>query len=163
VRSHGWVTRPSHAIRSSWFRSIHNYAKKLAGVHVHGDLQGARERLSAFIVASAKDTACEAGFGWSARLDAPDQYSVLREHHEQVLGAGSPLHVSSHNSGNVIFTSPEVNHAFRFWHDMHHVKFGLSSKCSLMRSNWRCGTSKQVQKAGFSFSDGARGSVFSRC
>jgi hypothetical protein len=116
---------------------------------VQEDLQGARERLSAFIVASAKDTAHEAGFGWSARLDAPDKYSVLREHYEQVLRVGGPLHVSSYNSGNVIFTSPAVNHAFRFWHDMHHVKLGLSFKFvdEIELALWHLA---QVQVAGFS-------------
>ncbi len=129
-------------------RPPYNYVKKLAGVHVQADLQGARERLSAFIVAEAQATAHDAGFGWSARPDAPDKYPLLREHYEQVRRSGGPLHVSSYNSGNVVFTSPEVNHAFRFWHDMHHLKLGLSFKFvdEIELGLWHL---EQLQRAGF--------------
>lgn len=89
-------------------------------------IEVARQNLSAFVLSQAKVTAHEAGFGWEARPDAPDKYPLLQEHYQQIKISGGALHVSSYNSGNIIYTSPEVNHAFRFWHDIHHLKLGLS-------------------------------------
>lgn len=90
------------------------------------DIEVARRNQSAFVLHQAEQTAHAAGFGWEARADAPDKYPVLQEHYEQIKRSGGPLHVSSYNSGNIIYTSSEINHAFRFWHDMHHLKLGLS-------------------------------------
>ncbi len=88
----------------------------------------ARARLSDFITQQARNTAHQVGFGWLQSLDAPDKYSLLQEHYAEIQRSGGALRVSSYNSTNVIFTSPEVNYAFRFWHDMHHLKLGLSFK-----------------------------------
>ena len=92
------------------------------------DIEVARRNLSAFVLNQAEQTAHGAGFGWEARADAPDKYPVLQAHYDEIKRSGGPLHVSSYNSGNAIYTTPQINHAFRFWHDMHHLKLGLSFK-----------------------------------
>lgn len=40
--------------------------------------------------------------------------------------AGRPLPVSSENCEDIVYPDAEDNIAFRFWHDMHHVKLGLN-------------------------------------
>lgn len=55
--------------------------------------------------------------GWDVSADAPETYEELQDHYrftKRVL-------VSNQNSGSTIYASAEVNHAFRAWHDYHHI------------------------------------------
>ena len=62
-----------------------------------------------------------AGENWIANDLAPSSLADITNHwwlnHGQVW-------VSSLYSGNTIFGSPHVNHAFRAWHDRTHIKLG---------------------------------------
>lgn len=91
-----------------------------------GNLAHARRLLSAFITTHADATAQRLGFGWTAGPSAPSTYQQLRGAVAHCQATGEPLLVSSEHSDSVIYTRPEVNHAFRFWHDVSHVRRGLS-------------------------------------
>lgn len=53
--------------------------------------------------------------------DAPSTYRQLQEH----MDAGKTMIVASEGSNNTIFAVPEVNFAFRAWHDWCHWKGGF--------------------------------------
>lgn len=90
------------------------------------ELAEARQRLSAFINQQAGELAGRLGFGWRPVVNAPSTYQQLRGALDHSLNTLEPLPVSSENSASVIYDSPEVNFAFRFWHDVSHVQHGLS-------------------------------------
>lgn len=90
------------------------------------ELAEARQQLSAFINQQAEDLAGRLGFGWRPVMDAPSTYQQLRGALDHSLNSLEPLPVSSENSASVIYDGPEVNFAFRFWHDVSHVQHGLS-------------------------------------
>lgn len=60
----------------------------------------------------------------------PATYEELKRH----LDAGNKLLVAREGSGKTIFGAPEVNYAFRAWHDWCHWKgefdFSLSGECA---------------------------------
>lgn len=90
------------------------------------ELAEARQLLSAFIVTHADATVERLGFGWKPTAEAPSTYQQLRGALAHSLVTGEPLPVSDEHSGSVIYTRPDVNYAFRFWHDISHVQHGLS-------------------------------------
>ncbi|SDB87263.1 hypothetical protein GA0111570_105313 [Raineyella antarctica] len=90
------------------------------------ELQAARQQLSAFVDQQADDLAGRLGFGWHPVVDAPSTYQQLRGAIDRSLATKEPLPVSSENSASVVYDRPEVNFAFRFWHDVSHVQHGLS-------------------------------------
>lgn len=90
------------------------------------ELAEARQQLSAFIRQQADELAGRLGFGWRPVMDAPSTYQQLRGALDHSLDTQEPLPVSSENSASVIYDGPEVNFAFRFWHDVSHVQHGLS-------------------------------------
>lgn len=90
------------------------------------ELAEARRQLSAFINEQADELAGRLGFGWRPVVDAPSTYQQLRGALDHSLNILEPLPVSSENSASVIYDDPEVNFAFRFWHDVSHVQHGLS-------------------------------------
>ncbi|WOQ17596.1 hypothetical protein [Raineyella sp. W15-4] len=90
------------------------------------ELQAARRQLSAFVDAQADDLAARLGFGRAPVVAAPSTYQQLRGALDRSLTTKDPLPVSSENSATVIYDRPEVNFAFRFWHDVSHVQHGLS-------------------------------------
>jgi hypothetical protein len=85
-------------------------------------LKSARESLSAFVVRQAEEAAEHEGFGWHASELAPSTYEAVRREYRGSQLSGLPYRVSSLHCENIIFTSPEANHAMRFWHDMEHVR-----------------------------------------
>ncbi|MFD6516556.1 hypothetical protein [Rhodococcus sp. NPDC060176] len=86
----------------------------------------ARETLSSFIDFHAEQTAEAIGFRFVPTRDAPNTYSALCTAFERSIQTKEPLPISNQNSGSVLFTSPEVNIAHRFVHDIHHCLLGLS-------------------------------------
>lgn len=90
------------------------------------ELKLARLELSRFVRYQAERTQRQLGFGWVAEENAPSTYQQLREAYQQSVATGEPLAVSSQFCDDTAYARPEDNHAFRFWHDTHHVEFGLS-------------------------------------
>lgn len=85
-----------------------------------------REHLTHFVLDRAAFLVDNLGCSWTAQADAPDTYPALRRAFAHSRVTGEPLPVSNENSDSVIFTNPDVNYAFRFWHDCSHVLQGLS-------------------------------------
>jgi hypothetical protein len=54
--------------------------------------------------------------GFDVSADAPDTYHKLKSH----LDAGNRMVVYGGGSEGTIYGDPEVNHAFRAWHDLCH-------------------------------------------
>jgi hypothetical protein len=62
---------------------------------------------------------------WVACEDAPSTYDgLVRVWHGKL--AGAPLPVYSGGCEATIYGAPEVNHAFRAWHDAVHVRLGAA-------------------------------------
>ena len=93
---------------------------------VTDEITEASEILSSFIEEAARRTVEEVGFGYELTLEAPNTYPVLREAFDRSLATGAPLPISSENSEAVIYAQPSVNGALRFWHDVNHVRRGLT-------------------------------------
>lgn len=89
-------------------------------------LKLAQLELSRFVRYQAEQTQRRLGFGWIARQNAPSTYQQLRDAYRQSAATGEPLPVSSLFCDDTVYARPEDNHAFRFWHDTHHVELGLS-------------------------------------
>lgn len=108
----------------------------------------ARIAISKFVRRTAKATAAEVGFGWIATEQAPSTYQQLRGAYAASLTTGQPLPVSSLNNDSSVFMRPEDNLALRFWHDVHHVRFGLSFALAdeLELASWQLA---EAEKAGF--------------
>ncbi|MDX1870712.1 hypothetical protein SBI67_01135 [Mycolicibacterium sp. 120266] len=117
------------------------------------DVIDAADVLSAFIEQAAARTAEEVGFGYVLVPDAPNTFGPLTDAYAHSLATGEPLPISSENSDDVIYRSPSINGALRFWHDVNHVRrrldFGLVDELEL--SLWHLG---ELEKAGH-----ARGSL----
>jgi hypothetical protein len=86
----------------------------------------ARTDLTWFIRERARETVKEVGFGWVGSQSAPSTYQQLRGAFAHSESTGAPLVVSDQNCDSAIYAMPQDNVAFRFWHDVHHVKLGLS-------------------------------------
>jgi len=96
-----------------------------SAVSAHELLQ-ARQTLSFFVEHEAGQAAAEVGFGWVSDEVAPDRYDVLLAAFERCRASGEPLTVSSLFCDSTVYTDPKTNMAFRFWHDVSHVRLGLS-------------------------------------
>jgi hypothetical protein len=86
----------------------------------------ARADLTWFIRARARETAKEVGFTWQGTPHAPSTYQQLRGAFAHSESTGDPLPVSDQFCDTTIYVMPQDNIRFRFWHDVHHVKLGLS-------------------------------------
>jgi hypothetical protein len=108
----------------------------------------ARERLSDFVVDMANVTKKELGFSWVATPNAPDNYPALIDAYQHSVMTGEPLPVSSLHCDNVIYSGVFTNMEMRFWHDVHHVRLGLSfnGQDELELGLWH---STQMRNAGF--------------
>ncbi|MCW2785007.1 MAG: hypothetical protein JWP74_1524 [Marmoricola sp.] len=95
-------------------------------VEFEADYARARQTLSRFMTAQANHAADSLGFGWTGVPDAPSTYETLTEAHRVSARTGIALPVSSLHCDTAIFTHPEINHAFRFWHDTLHIATGLT-------------------------------------
>lgn len=82
----------------------------------------ARKRYSDYITFAAGKRRIRLGFGWSAVPElAPETYEGLVNEYQHCLNTLQPFLVWSGASDKTVFTSPQINHAFRFVHDTDHV------------------------------------------
>ena len=89
-------------------------------------LQKGRAELTRFVRGQADQTRRELGFGWAGAAAAPSTYQQLRSAVAHSQATGDPLLVSSLFCESTVYDSPEDNIRFRFYHDVHHVRLGLS-------------------------------------
>lgn len=87
-----------------------------------GELFEARFELSQFVELMADQTRDRLGFRWAARPDAPNTWTALREAWQHSLSTGEALPVFDGANSSTIFTTPKANLAYRFWHDVTHLK-----------------------------------------
>lgn len=113
------------------------------------DIREASATLGRFIKQEALRTAEELGFDYVLTADAPNSYPALCQAFAHSAATGAPLPISSDNSEAVIYSTPSVNGALRFWHDVNHVRrqldFGLVDELEL--SLWHLG---ELESAGYS-------------
>ncbi len=86
----------------------------------------ASAELGEFIKEQAALTAEQVGFAYELRPDAPSDYPTLLRAYLHSATTGKPLSILSENSESVIYPDPAANFALRFWHDINHVRQGLS-------------------------------------
>ena len=84
----------------------------------------ARARLDRFVRAQAGAMRDLAGFGWQGDPHAPGDFRGLTEAYVRSQLSGVPLPVSDAHSDQTIFGSRRGNLAFRFWHDLTHLRLG---------------------------------------
>jgi hypothetical protein len=121
---------------------------------ISGDalLAVAKANLSRFIHIQARATARLVGFGWEPTDQAPADFLALRRAYLASSLTRRPLPVSSEHSDGTIYDDAETNYAFRFWHDVIHVRlacgFDLDSEVTVARAQldvlaaagWRAGS-----------------------
>lgn len=89
------------------------------------DMIATSQALSRFVVGQAERIRIGQGIRWHAVPDAPNTWEDLYYAYLSAKKKGFYLPVSSLHSDNSIYTTPEVNHACRYWHDMLHCVHGL--------------------------------------
>jgi len=85
-------------------------------------ITAARTNLNRFVLVQAGATAQLVGFGWQADPDAPADYRSLLTAYVRSQVTGCPLPVSNAYTEPSIYGTTEGNLAFRFWHDVTHVR-----------------------------------------
>lgn len=85
-------------------------------------LVAACETLTEFVWERADATRARTGVDWAFTPDAPNTYKALRQAWETSLSTGAALPVLNDHSESVIFTEPEGNLAYRYWHDVTHLE-----------------------------------------
>jgi hypothetical protein len=78
--------------------------------------------LGQFVLVQATATQQLAGFGWRGGPDAPADYGGLLRAFLRSQTTGTPLPVSDRFDEPTIYGSRVANLAFRFWHDVTHVR-----------------------------------------
>lgn len=116
--------------------------------HQLGDeLLDAADVLATFVEDAAAKTAEEVGFDYVLIVNAPGTYPSLSAAYAHSVATGEPLPISSENSYDTIYPSPNTNGALRFWHDVNHIRrqldFGLVDELEL--SLWHLG---ELENAG---------------
>lgn len=81
----------------------------------------ARHNLSEFIRAEAEGILRSFGVKMAVSMSAPETYDALLC--EWAACGGEYITVSGMHCDNTIYTAPEVNHMFRFWHDYLHLQY----------------------------------------
>lgn len=103
-----------------------------------GDFE-ARIKLSRFVDAQATGMQNFVGFGWKPDHKAPSDFISLKRAALASARTGEPLPVSDEYCAQTIYTSSEINYAFRFWHDCTHVLmdkgFDLDSELTVSRAH----------------------------
>lgn len=152
---HSRRTVPAHGPSRPWLRPGHRrHTTPMAGDSSRPadcrsvQLTLARVAIAKFVRRQANETAAAVGFDWLPTPDAPSTYQQLRGAYAASLATGRPLPVSNLHTDTSVFLNPEDNIAFRFWHDVHHVRLGLSFSLSdeLELASWHLG---QAEQAGF--------------
>lgn len=87
------------------------------------EFEKARVNLHEFVLEQAASLGAYNGVGFLAHPTAPDTFDgILTEY--KLWEDGYPFRVSPDHCENTIYTSPNGNHAFRFWHDVLHARHG---------------------------------------
>lgn len=86
------------------------------------ELARARETLTAFVWERAEAARARTGVAWQFTPDAPNTYRALRRAWDTSLAEGVPLPISNTDCESVIFTTPDGNAAYRYWHDVTHLE-----------------------------------------
>jgi hypothetical protein len=81
--------------------------------------------LNRFVTVIAETWTQFTGFGWQGDPKAPTDYGSLLQAYVRSQLTGEPLPVSNQHSDRSIYGSPEGNLAYRFWHDVTHMRLGL--------------------------------------
>lgn len=110
--------------------------------------QADRWRLQRLVMGKAQLLTKDIGFGWIGSPLAPSTYQQLRGAYQQSSSTGQPLPVSNLFCDRTIYLNPSGNVAFRFWHDVSHVRLGLSFRLEdeLELANWHLG---EVKASGY--------------
>lgn len=87
-------------------------------------LAQAGTNLSRFVDSQARAFEALFGFGWIACREAPSDFTALRRAYLRSCLTGQPLPVSDEHSAETIYGQAASNYAFRFWHDVTHVRLG---------------------------------------
>jgi hypothetical protein len=85
-----------------------------------------RMSLGRFISEQARKAAAEHRMRYVPSADAPSSYPALLLVYRTRARTGSRFPVSPEHSQQTIFTRPQINWAFRFVHDLEHVRCRLS-------------------------------------
>lgn len=85
-------------------------------------LTSARTSLTEFVWERAEATRVRTGVAWRFTPEAPNTYPALRRAWSESLTTGAPLPISDADCESVIFTEPEANAAYRYWHDVTHLE-----------------------------------------
>jgi hypothetical protein len=85
---------------------------------------GARTNLRRFVQIAAGASAQIVGFGWRGDPDAPTDYRSLLHAYARSQFTGAPLPVSDEHMERTIYVDDFGNLAFRFWHDITHLRLG---------------------------------------
>jgi hypothetical protein len=84
----------------------------------------ARGNLHRFVLIEASAMKQMVGFGWRGDPAAPADYRALLQAYIRSQLTGAPLPVSDEHIESTIYGDDEGNLAFRFWHDVTHVRLG---------------------------------------
>ncbi|MDO9381068.1 MAG: hypothetical protein Q7T56_19660 [Nocardioidaceae bacterium] len=105
-----------------------------------------RLALHTFIAEKARETEIEVGFGWVGTAEAPSTYQQLRGAYAHSQATGDPLPVSNEHCESTIYVLRSDNMAFRYWHDVSHVRQGLSFRLEdeLELAMWHLSQIEQV-------------------
>jgi len=88
-------------------------------------LDYASQCLSHWIVKHAARISKEIGFSYWPVSDAPDTFEGVCAEFKACMRGGKPFRVYDGASDKTIYTNPETNYAFRFWHDITHAVYKL--------------------------------------
>lgn len=83
------------------------------------------ECLSHWIVKRAARLAKDIGFSYWPASDAPGTFEGVCAEFKACLCGGGAFRVFDGASDKTIYTNPETNYAFRFWHDVIHAAYKL--------------------------------------
>ena len=84
----------------------------------------ASENLTSFVWSQAIAMSKLTGVTWQPSDSAPADYHSLCREYAKALTFGEPLPVSDRFCESTIYVGTEANVAFRYWHDLTHVRLG---------------------------------------
>lgn len=88
-------------------------------------LATAQINLSNYIFTAASQKAEAVQFGWLATDDAPTSFDAVLTAYERSRTTGERFPVYAGGSESTIYLGAQVNHAFRFLHDLTHAELEL--------------------------------------
>lgn len=94
--------------------------------HTPSEVVEARACLTAFVERQADETAIGVGFGWRPDSSAPNTYGALQQAFDRSMARDEDLPISDLYCDSTVYLDPQANICFRFWHDVTHVRRGLS-------------------------------------